>query len=50
MNKKDRRSSEQKPISVDRRKGQRRKSPGVAAGAPVRREADWDQIDSELKD
>lgn len=50
MNKRDRRSSEQKSVSIDRRKEQRRKNSGVTTGAPVRRDADWDHIDTELKD
>ncbi len=46
-NARDRRS-EHKPVPNDQRKGQRRRG-NVVAGAPVRREQDWDDIDQELK-
>lgn len=45
----DRRNGQQKPINTERRKEQRRKNSGVAEGTPVRRSADWDQIDEEFK-
>lgn len=45
----ERRSGKQRPITTERRKEQRRKNSGVAEGTPVRRSADWDQIDEEFK-